>query len=64
MSHSTLTVLNSTNSIMVDSSKIISLKAELAASLAQLSGNELRRRDKQEFLASKGYMLRPRFWPG
>ncbi len=49
---------------MVDSPKLKALRARAAASRAQLLPYEARWRDKQEFLASKGYMLRPRYRPG
>ncbi|PSS37271.1 hypothetical protein PHLCEN_2v909 [Hermanssonia centrifuga] len=49
---------------MVDKSSLDALRAEVAAFHAELSDFELRWRDKQEFLASKGYMLRPRYRPG
>lgn len=41
---------------MADKSSLDALRAEVAAFHAELSDFELRWRDKQEFLASKGYM--------
>ncbi|PSR73553.1 hypothetical protein PHLCEN_2v10472 [Hermanssonia centrifuga] len=48
---------------MVESPKLIALRARAAALHAQLSPHEIRWRDRQVFLALKGYMLRPRYRP-
>ena len=40
------------------------LDQEIARSGARLSEYELRWRDRQVFLETRGYMLRPRFRPG
>ena len=52
---------------MVDP-EIILAHAELARKIAQdamvLDANEIRWRDRQQFLERQGYMLRPRYRPG
>ncbi len=49
---------------MADNPTLKALRAEGAALHADLNEYEIRWRDRQEFLASQGYMLRPRYRPG
>ncbi|PSR84479.1 hypothetical protein PHLCEN_2v5437, partial [Hermanssonia centrifuga] len=49
---------------MVETPRLRALRAEAANLHAELDAYELQWRDKQEFLASQGYMLRPRYRPG
>ncbi len=49
---------------MVETPRLIALRAEAANLHAKLGVYELQWKERQGFLASQGYMLRPRYRPG
>ena len=64
ISQHVLSTLTASGVMSLEDEDYDKLQAELDAELAKLDPVELTWRDRQRFLQSKGYMLRPRYRPG